>query len=329
MLLVELEVPGIARITEVPTPDLKRRPGIPGEDNGAPTSSLGHDPIRMVWIPGPDRHGNRRRGRPLARRQELGPVDGERAPAHDHVGVGHEVFKADLEEKFLQAWADAGGAFAGRSQRSHPFGARPVGALGEPDATGLASEVTAVGLHGGSQLKAQTLLTAEEGKVAVGRRARQKFKVPLRLKGSEGAEEVSPESVEEVLDFGEPLLPEVRESRERILVMPEKLLAILPTGPESLLEKEPELPLKGGVGQLLSQNGGDTYSPLGTHPLSHEPLRRIKKGDVALGGSLVEPIRPMRPPTMIEDKREVGVEDQRECATRFRFMPTHGMSPSS
>jgi len=73
---------------------------------------------------------------------------------------------------------------------------------------------------------------------------------------------------------------------------------------------------KGGIFQLLGEDGGDVDRPPGVNPLVLEFVERSQKWEIALSGGLVNPVGPVRTLTVTEHVRHVGVETKKEPTDR-------------
>src|SRR5206468_6053795 len=88
---------------------------------------------------------------------------------------------------FLDAGPDPPNAAAVAPGRRRPLVARAIRTLGQPDAARRLAEVATVCFDGGPELQVDGLVAAEEGEVAVGRRAGDHLDVAAALELGEGA----------------------------------------------------------------------------------------------------------------------------------------------
>jgi hypothetical protein len=203
--LVELEVPLVAWVAVVPTPDLHRRLGIAHE--------CGHDALgarRRHAIGAVRRAGGLGIGARvrvvavqvealLAERRVT--VVAERGPSPCEVGVGEEVPKARPGQLLFDAWP--------------PPRPRPVGAFRQPTADGVTAEQPLVLVPADQELEPDALVTREQGEIAVRRRGADDLERSGLLEPPERADDIALDGVKQVAESLQVRLPELDERGER------------------------------------------------------------------------------------------------------------------
>ena len=210
MLLVELEVRVVAGIALLAAPHLQRRLGIAEEGDRRPRAAARGDAVRLI-------RGQRlvtarlgHQGVELRLAWHVVAVKEDGRGRRHEVRVGDEIFEIVLGEHLFDARAEppVAAILAGGGR---PFVARPVGALGQPDAARGGAEVPLVRLDRGAELHADRFVAREERQVAVRRRAGDDLDVAAALQLGERPGYVAADAPVELPHALVELLPEPRE----------------------------------------------------------------------------------------------------------------------
>ena len=197
-LLVELQVPFVARIPVLAAPDLMPRRRVAPENSKHWVFQLARRVHQVRVI---------RRVRPvfdldglllellvqLFERPELVSVDAQRLAPVQQAPLHEEVGDAVLGQKLVHAFAEDGFVRHVRhGHRGRPLVAGPVGALGQPVAARSPPEMALVRLNARLHLRLQTRILRQQGRIAVCRAAGDDLNMPRVLKRPERADDVPP-----------------------------------------------------------------------------------------------------------------------------------------
>ncbi len=100
--------------------------------------------------------------------------------------------------------------------------------------------------------------------------------------------------IEQLLDAAVIGLPEARQSDKVPFVAALKLGGVLLRRLDFLADIGGEVPLEGGVGQLLQQDGGKADVEFGSQAFLLQLPQDAQQGKIGFGGRLVQPVQPNR-----------------------------------
>jgi hypothetical protein len=318
-LLVEVEVVGVGGVAGVAGPDLQAGAGIAGKDSGGEALVVGAvDEVGLVEIA-----LGAVEGLALGRAGELavGRVvgGGNALTLFDEVGIDEEEVEVGFGERLLnadafEAWLGLVGA--GGLDGVFPEAGGAVATLGRPDAAGMLAEVANVGGDGGADLGADALVGAEQRHVAVGGAAGEDLDHAGVVEVTEAADDVSTDGVEVVERGGEEAAPHARGLGEVHVSGLDEVGFVLAGGDYFAREIAGKFGEEEWVGELLHQDGREIDIEVGGNAVALQAGEHAQQGEIGFGRDLVQPLNAMGPGAVVDDVGQVGVEGQRQVASR-------------
>jgi len=144
----------------------------------------------------------------------------------------------------------------------------------------------------------------------VGRRAGEDLDVALALEVAERAGQIATDPPVELPHPLVEFLPEVGELDDLVVALTGEVLAALRARAQHVLAIEGELLLELGRGELLGQHGRQVDAPPRRDPIGHQPMQDLEQRQVAFERGFAQPVAAMRPPSVVDHHRKMGMEDE-------------------
>jgi hypothetical protein len=163
------------------------------------------------------------------------------------------------------------------------------------------------------------LVVEQQRHVRVRRVAREHLDVPLGEPRGELPRDVAADPLEVRQPGRVPLPPHDRRPGERLGIGARGFeLAPVGLGPrDAVVQVGDEPGLEPVVGELLEEDGGEADRERRPRLVQRRPADHVEQGQVGFGGGLVEPRFAVRVAPVVQDVREVPVEDDAERAERI------------
>ena len=245
------------------------------------------------------------------------------------MGVYEEVIDTGGGDESFQAWAVAEIVIEDGGTPLGPMGA--IGAFGKPHAARFDAESLVADVGAGGHLGADGLVVKQQRHVGVSGVGGEDLNVALTEAGGEFGWDVAFDAIEMAEAVGVPFFPLAGEVSHMGLIGFFEFAAVGGGAGDALVQVFDKSLLEAVMGELFEEDGGEADGEGGTGLVEGAFTDHVENREVGFGGGFVEPGFAVGIGPVVQDVREVAVEDQAkgtmESGMRGTSYPGGGKGP--